>query len=73
MSQYVFSIKRTWRGLHYCIAYAAIGNKAVAVSKRQYISGNDALNDVIEQLGIRQPTNNPQAKGYEHWQVRSGS
>jgi hypothetical protein len=73
MSQYVFSVKRTLRGLHYCVAYAATGNEAVAVSRKQYLSGNDALNDVMEQLGLRTPEpNGPQAKGYEYFQVRNG-
>lgn len=53
MSQYVYSIKRTPFGRFYCVAYPAVGDKAVAISRKDYTNGNDAMVDVMEQLGVR--------------------
>lgn len=50
MSQYVFSIKTTHRGFFYCIAYLAVGNRPVAVSRYLYTDRTAALNDVVQQI-----------------------
>ena len=55
MNQYVFSIKLTPSGKHYCVAYTASGNQPVAVSRKNYDNGNDAMNDVLTALGLVQP------------------
>ena len=52
MKQYIFSITCTPGGDHSCKAYTASGNRPVAVSRGTYTNGNDALNDVMEQLGM---------------------
>jgi len=52
MHQYIFSIKLTPGGAHYCVAYTPSGNKAVAVSRYSYDNGSDALIDVVKQLGL---------------------
>jgi hypothetical protein len=52
MNQHIFSIRRTPGGDHYCVAYTASGNRPVAVSRKTCHNGNEALNDVLEQLGL---------------------
>jgi hypothetical protein len=55
MNQYIFSIKLTASGKHYCVAYTASGNEPVAVSRKNYDNGNDAMQDVLTALGLVQP------------------
>lgn len=69
--QYVFSVKRTLRGLHYCIAYTASGNKPVAVSKKMYASGEAAIHEVMVQLGIEKEDPKRLAGGVHRFQSRS--
>ena len=50
MPQYVFVHKKTRGGNHYFIAYEAVGNRMIAVSKFAYANETAALHDVIEQI-----------------------
>jgi hypothetical protein len=50
MPQYVFVHKKTRGGYHYFIAYEAVGNRPIAVSKFAYVDETTALHDVIEQI-----------------------
>jgi hypothetical protein len=53
MSQYVFVIEPNERGFHYCKAYLALGGTEPVAESRGYRTGEEAMNDVMEQLGIR--------------------
>ena len=48
MNQPTFEIRLTPKGKHYCVAL--IGENVVAVSRKAYTNGEEAMSDVLEQL-----------------------
>jgi hypothetical protein len=49
MNQLVFEVRVSPSGKHICTAY--IGKQKVGVSRQAYTNGEEAISDVLEQLG----------------------